>query len=361
MTVSACLIFSVSHLHASGQHQQLAQLTDKTAINKFNYQPRPSKSNYAEALIQAKGHLAMMVFRIKAFHHEAKSTLRSSLNLTLYKEYFALPESAKNHFNKMGDIQLTNNQHQIRKKMESWILSMHNRFPIGETCLIDKTGQEHMRVVGGKIEKPHLFSHEESDAPFFAPSFKKNKGEIYFSKPYMSSDSYQWVIAYTSPIIMDDGSKPAFYHFEVPLSIYKKFISTTDFRFLDGSDEYDADVYEEGRYFIVSTDKLLIADSQQTINYILPDSRHPEKNDDLPDYLPPEKINNYIPHVSSISKDPNFLNAVDKLMKQKSGDIKLNIKNQEYVLISETVPDKDWMIFHLDPIGKPGFWAPKKK
>ena len=64
-------------------------------------------------------------------------------------------------------------------------------------------------------------SPDEGSAPFFKPSFTKNDKEVHIQTPYLSADSLRWVIAYTTPIVKSDGSKPAFLHYEMPLEKYQ--------------------------------------------------------------------------------------------------------------------------------------------
>lgn len=312
--------------------------------------------NVEAARKQVLDDLNLMSFRLKMFHHEARSSMKASLDLPLFREYFSLPESARNHYDKLGIIKLTDQQHAVRKRLEEWILKLHSRFPIGETCLIDRDGQEHLRVVGGRIEKPVHFSDEEHGAPFFQTSFQVRNGEVYMSEPYMSSDSFSWVMAFTSPVVLDDKTKPAFYHFEVPLQVQQHIIRTKDFGF-NVYENTTPDVHEEGRFFILDRRSgLLIADSKQEINYNLVDERHPDKNEDLPDYLPSEKLSDYLPSVESISKAPQFLAAVNHIRAGEEAVVDLKIDGEDYVLAFKPLEEHHWSVVHLDPVSGPGFW-----
>lgn len=312
------------------------------------------------ATIQARDQLNVMLFRLKMFHQEARNSILATLDLDLFREYFSLPESLKNRYDELGTIKLTPDQDALRKRLEAWVLSLHERFPIGETCLVDQYGQEHMRVVGGKVEKSEHFSNEEHDAPFFAPSLAAKAGEVYVSDPYMSSDAHRWVIAFTSPVVIDEGKKPAFYHFEVPLEIHQELLSTTDYAFATkGAGHPDVD--EEGRGFILDRDRnLLIGDSRQRINYRLKAERHPDKNPDLPHYLPPEKLEDYLPRPDSISKHPEFLAAVEEMRKGGTGARTIALPDRIYLLAFAPIPGRNWSVGHLDPIGGPAFWEARR-
>ena len=325
----------------------------------MGYQPlalsAPKESPQA-AIKQAHVHLARMVKRITRFHDAAKISMNDSIDLPSFTEYFNLPESHHNNYDALGRIQLSEHQNKIRKKLEDWILGLHKKFPIGETCLIDNQGQEHLRVVGGKIEKPHHFSSEEHGAPFFSPTLKLNMGEVHISKPYMSADTYYWVVSFTSPIVMLDGTKPAFYHFEVPLKVYSDLISASHFSFTDFTN-IEKNTNEEGRYFIFDKKGYVVADSVTPPQLNLVDERHPEINPDLPDYLPPEKLSDYLNKMEYIFPGRDQEELLKRIWQQKQGKIDISLRGQDYVLVFQSVPNRpEWMIAHMDPINGVAFW-----
>lgn len=308
------------------------------------------------AKIQARDQLQLMLFRIKLFHEEARAAVRATLDLDLFREYFSLPESLKNRYTELGSIELTPRQDRIRQRLESWVLHLHERFPMGETCLVDRYGQEHMRVVRGKVQKSAHFSGEEHGSPFFRPSLDAKAGEVYLSDPYMSSDVYRWVIAFTSPVIIGKGQPPGFYHFELPLEIHQQLVSTVDYAFaVRGASLPDSE--EEGRVFILDRGKnLLIADNRQAIDYELKAERHPEKNTELPHYLPPERIEDYLPGPNSISAHSSFLAVVEKMRQGETGVEEIALQDGTYVLAYAPIPGRNWSIGHLDPVGAAAFW-----
>lgn len=294
-----------------------------------------------------------MMFRIKMFHQEVTSTLRFTMELDLFKKYFSLPESAQNTVDAMGVVQFSPAQVALRHQIEAWANLMYQQFPIGEICLIDRTGQEHLRAVRGKMEETHFFSGMESDSPFFAPSFMTKEGEVYVSRPYMSPDSRYWVIAYTAPVVLANGEMPAFFHFEVPLDVYGHILSTLDYAYATAHRKSQKDVEEEGRYFILNPDGLLIADSRQTI----PMALHPAHGGESgTEHAVEERLADYLPTLSSISSDPRFLEVVDKLRKQGAGVAHVALEGRSYVLVLQSIPGSGWSLVHLDPVGGPGFW-----
>ncbi len=49
---------------------------------------------------------------------------------------------------------------------------------------------------------------------------EKKHRQIHIEAPYLSADSERWVVAYTTPIVLKGGEKPAFLHYEIPLSFF---------------------------------------------------------------------------------------------------------------------------------------------
>ena len=105
----------------------------------------------------------------------------------------------------------------------------------------------------------------------------------------------------------------------------------------------------------------MIADSRQKIDYELVDERHPEKNDDLPDYLPPEKIEDYLPKFTTISNETAFLGAIQKMRSGGKGELVFDLSDRTYVMVYAPVHNRNWSVAHLDPVGGPGFWMGKKR
>lgn len=309
-----------------------------------------------EAKVQAKRHLNMMVFGVKMFHHEARGSIANTMSMPQFAEYFTLPESRQNRYDELGRLMLSDEQRRIRDELEGWVGTLHERFPIAESCLIDKSGQEHMRVSGNVIEHSDHFSSSEQGSPFFKGGFDLAAGQTYLSAPYMSMDALEWVVAFATPVVLADGSKPAIFHFEVPLSNYRELVSSRTYHF-DMVEKPVLDAGEEGRYLVVDQNGLLIADSRQPIRYELVDERNPDLNHDLPDYMPVERLEDYLPHISSVSRHPAFLDAVGQMRHLSSGLLDMEIDGRTYVMAFERLEEQPWYVIHFDPVDGPGFWA----
>jgi diguanylate cyclase (GGDEF)-like protein len=98
---------------------------------------------------------------------------------------------------------------------------------IGEACFIDRSGAENARVVRGEWAPVPDLSMNEKDNPFFYPTFALDAGQVHQSIPYVSPDTFEWVISNATPLPMADGSKPAIVHFEVTIESFRKEMAAT--------------------------------------------------------------------------------------------------------------------------------------
>lgn len=88
---------------------------------------------------------------------------------------------------------------------------------IGEACFIDAAGAENARAVKGRIESIARLSGDETGAEFFPATFRLRPGQVYQSRPYISPDTGEWVVANSAPIRLTGRPTPAIVHFEVTL------------------------------------------------------------------------------------------------------------------------------------------------
>ena len=182
---------------------------------------------------------------IKNLNDRASEDLIFAMKNPKFVEYFELPETkAGNNYDENNILQYTPKQNEIKSELEQWIFNFQNKFQVDETCIIDATGQEHARLVLKNIAPVDDLSSEESSSPFFEPSFEKNLDEVHIQYPYVSPDTNRWVFAYTSPVVLGDGEKPAFYHFEMPITIFQNLLTP-----------------EIGRMYVVDSQGLVISDS----------------------------------------------------------------------------------------------------
>lgn len=93
---------------------------------------------------------------------------------------------------------------------------------VSETCLISRRGAELARVVGDSTAGPKDLSPNETGAPFFSKSLDISPGEVRQFKPYLSTDSGNWVIATVTPIALPNGSRVAMSHMEINLAAFRQ-------------------------------------------------------------------------------------------------------------------------------------------
>ena len=216
---------------------------------------------------------------IDSLHASASQELIDALKDPLFVEYFELPETKAGNVYEDDVMQFTDKQKEIKSDLEQLIYLFQNKFDVDETCLIDKSGQEHSRLVLSRIAYADDLSPDEEFAPFFEPSFEKNMGEVHVQYPYVSPDTERWVFAYTSPVVLGDGQKPAFFHFEMPITVFQKLVNV-----------------DVGRMYIVDPNGFIIADSNDSS---ISNSKY---------LVTPETIDNFVPieYFPSISDDSPF-------------------------------------------------------
>jgi diguanylate cyclase (GGDEF)-like protein len=102
---------------------------------------------------------------------------------------------------------------------------------IGEACFIDHSGPENARAVKGRIQPPSALSPDETANPFFDPSFALPPGQVFQSRPYVSPDTNEWVVANATPIRSGAHSKPAIVHFEITVESMRGRAASSSERF----------------------------------------------------------------------------------------------------------------------------------
>ncbi len=194
-------------------------------------------------------HNAEVMHELETLHQRASEDLVFTLKNPKFVEYFELPETkAGNVYDENGILQFTDAQREIKEELEQWTYHFQNKFDVDETCIIDVNGQEHARLVLSQIEVDENLSSEETSAPFFKPSFMKQKDEVHVQYPYVSPDTERWVFAYTSPVELGNGQKPAIYHFEMPMTVFENLLDDGD-----------------GRMFVVDPNGYIIADTKNSV------------------------------------------------------------------------------------------------
>ena len=294
--------------------------------------------------------LGTLIHKSEMFHSRAKHTMLFALENPVFKEYFSLPETRSgNRFDKDGVISLTSNQKKVRERLERWTFSLQKQFPIGETCLIDQTGQEHSRTTFGKLAPDSDLSSEEGRAPFFKPSLELADGQVHISNPYMSPDVEQWVFAYTSPIILDDGSVPAFYHFEMPVSLFQESLGIGKSKDATANSQHQSQAEQSAagdarelslanRMFIQDSNGLLIGDRGKPINLAI--------NKDV-DSNGEHLLEKYLPAVSTVSSNQQFIALMQRARSEDRGHGQFTIDGERYFAVFKRMPFFDWSLVEI--------------
>ncbi|NNE84590.1 MAG: cache domain-containing protein [Alphaproteobacteria bacterium] len=172
---------------------------------------------------------------LESLHKKAKKALVNSAQDKVFPNYF---HAAHGH------------RHEAKAKIEQVTLAVQSNFHVEEMCLIDPSGPEITRIVGSVIAPDEELSPDESGAIFFAPGFAKAPRRVHLSPPYMSPDAHKWVLAYTTPVVVDDEKK-AILHYEHGLDVFQNAL-------------------KGGAYILaVSEDGYVISDSRKSLNIIL--------------------------------------------------------------------------------------------
>jgi len=253
---------------------------------------------------------------ISTLHSRASEDIVFALQNPLFVDYFELPETKAGNIYIDGVLQFTENQIEIKTKLEQWIYHFQNKFQVDETCLIDKTGQEHARLVLQRIAPDQELSPEEKSAPFFEPSFEKQKDQVHIQYPYLSPDTNRWVFAYTSPVVLSDGVTEAIYHFEMPISIFQDLLRP-----------------EQGRMYVLDQEGFLIADSG---NYFPGTNISPE-------------LSKYYPPVDSISSSQEFHNLIQDAFAESEGSGVYLKNNEPTFLVYKKLPTFGWLLVYEKP------------
>lgn len=278
------------------------QTTEKSIID--------SEIKEMESILTQKENL------IQNLHDKASEDLVFALKNPLFVEYFDLQETKKGNIYQDGIMQFTERQLALKTKLDQWIYDFQNKFQVDETCLIDTTGQEHTRLVLKGIAPTSELSSTEKLSPFFIPTFEKNANEVNVQYPYVSPDTKRWVFAYSSPVVLGNGEKPAFYHFEMPITIFQNLVRS-----------------DLGRMYVIDPEGFLVADSAYQFH---------EKPNSV---IPKEDF----PPVSSISTSPQFQKLFQEMFASKNGVGTYSKDGQTYYVVYEKLPVFGWRIAYEKP------------
>lgn len=288
------------------------------------------KAVVSNAVTQMQHRLENALHHTENFHARAREVMGLASKNSIFKEYFSLPESrAGNQFDAAGVLKLSPAQKSLREKLDQWTFALQQQLPIGETCLIDHSGHEHSRITKGQVAPDEELSATENESSFFAPSLRLHSGEVHVTPPYMSADLKQFVFAYTSSIVLDDETVPAFYHFEIPVAYFQEVLRQV--WGLDG----DSSQNQLNRMFIITPQNRILVDSTHNIGLELRKHETVEGPHDLAHYLPT---------VSSVSNSPDFLAIMAQTHQEVVGTGTFVENDHTNFVVFKRLPLFDWSL-----------------
>jgi diguanylate cyclase (GGDEF)-like protein len=168
---------------------------------------------------------------LESYFARAKSIILLTANSPAFADVVAEPGSRAEIVRRRSD-NLRRVTHQLRYLNRLYAKS------IGEACFINRDGGEFARTVRGKVAPASDLSTEEERTVFFAPTFASRFGQVHQTRPYVSPDTKEWVVANATLIPQRDGRKRAFVHFEVTVESFRRALGRVgkgyEVRVIDG-------------------------------------------------------------------------------------------------------------------------------
>ncbi|MBF0214047.1 MAG: methyl-accepting chemotaxis protein [Magnetococcales bacterium] len=283
-----------------------------------------------------KNDLAETGNRAMQLQHKAQDMMRMSMQFPGFEEYFELKSTRSgNQYDAQKVLKLSTDQLNLKRKIDLWVQRLQHMYPIVETCVIDATGQEHTRLTYGAVAPEEDFSSEEGSAEFFAPTMVLKKDEVHIQYPYMSPDARQWVFSYTSPIVLEDGTKPGLYHFEIPISLFQESIQN----FNATQDKQPQEGMGARRTFIVDPTGMIIADSHRQFNIKLSEGADAEAE---------YKLSDFLPMFDSISTHEGFKAIVERMKQGENGEGSFQDANGLHYVVYQSLPIFGWSIARIE-------------
>ncbi len=113
-----------------------------------------------------------------------------------------------------------------RRNAERALTQLESVFParsLAESCLIDQSGRELARIVGGKRAEASDLSSDESTNTFFRAAIRTPVGKSYRASPYRSPDTGEVVLA--TAVAIEAGNRRAILHTEFRADRLRELLS----------------------------------------------------------------------------------------------------------------------------------------
>lgn len=135
--------------------------------------------------------LTSKVKLVEKLNANAKEALLKAAKKPEFGQYFAA-NSAKE-------------KERLKAAIDQQALAISKMFGADEVCVIDIHGTEISRVFSNKIADD--LSHHERKNIFFRGGMSTKYGEVFLSPPYISDDTHEWVIGYSTRIRQNNQVK----------------------------------------------------------------------------------------------------------------------------------------------------------
>jgi diguanylate cyclase (GGDEF)-like protein len=100
---------------------------------------------------------------------------------------------------------------------------------IVQASFVDGSGAENARIVRGSRDAPQLLADDVSRDAFFKPALALPQGRVHQSRPYISRNAGEWVVAYSTRVPRSSGS--ALVHVEQRVENLRHELDISDNRF----------------------------------------------------------------------------------------------------------------------------------
>jgi signal transduction histidine kinase len=134
------------------------------------------------------------------------------------------------------------------------------------------------------------------------------------------------VFAYTSPVVLEDGQRPAFFHFEMPVKIFQDLLEV-----------------DYGRMYVIDEDGFLIADSKTT----------------YPNPLEVTTYEEYFPRAAATFPPGDLFRLLPEMRRQENGIDSYVHGGETHYAAFRTLETFDWLLVYELPestmLGKGGF------
>jgi diguanylate cyclase (GGDEF)-like protein len=162
--------------------------------------------------------------KLNDYFARGRSLTLVAANNPAYRDFYELPGSRRGRIVAGGPTVA---------KAQAGLAYLEQVFPgsIGEACFIDRGGAENARAVRGVVAPIRDLSPDETKASFFDPTFALKPGQVYQARPYLSPDTFEWVVSNSTPVPGAAGRPRAIIHFEISMESFRKQAADTSDRF----------------------------------------------------------------------------------------------------------------------------------